>query len=67
MKSRSGGFSPSATNASVEKALRHDVLPVWKSRALGSITRSDVVQLIESIRDSGRVSTAQHCCSQESF
>jgi integrase len=44
---------------SVERLFRRDVLPAWDERQIGTITRRDVVELIDAVADRGSVVMAR--------
>jgi integrase len=50
---------PNRSVAEVERIFRRDVLPGWEGRQIGTITRLDVVELIDAVADRGAVVMAR--------
>ncbi|MEM9395478.1 MAG: integrase arm-type DNA-binding domain-containing protein [Pseudomonadota bacterium] len=46
------------SGAAVQRAFEHDILPVWGERKIQDISRRDVVELLDEIAASGRVTTS---------
>lgn len=44
----------------VERCIRRDLLPRWETKAIGSITKRDVVDAIDVVKERGKHSAAHH-------
>jgi len=43
----------------VRRAFEHDVMPAWRDRLIATITRRDVIELIDAVADRGAVTMAR--------
>ncbi|HEY7243580.1 MAG TPA: tyrosine-type recombinase/integrase [Xanthobacteraceae bacterium] len=44
----------------VERCIRRDLLPDWENKAIGSITKRDVVEAVDAVKTRGKISAAHH-------
>jgi integrase len=47
----------------VERCIRRDLMTRWESKAIGSITKADVREVVEAVKARGKLGAAQHVLS----